>query len=523
MPAHHNPREGRAVATAIWRGLAAGCVGLSLSAMSRAQTPSQTVTGPSQTTQVPLSGRDVRTGTVMVQQQTTPTAGSNGSVDILQNNVTIQYAYGGSTPNGTATGADMPLTLDQALHMGLRFNLAALTETATVMQAEGQRRVAKSDLLPNLNTGLTEEFEQINLRTLGVLTNEFPLTARFNFFDARAARLQQVVLDITKLDNFHGATANFQASVQAAKNARDLVVLAVGGAYLQLLETEARVQAAAAQVRSSEALAKQAKDRFDAGLAARIDASRSQVQQQSEQQRLRSLQADFDNQRLRLARIIGLPLGQAFTLSDSYAFSPQTTFTLDSALQQAFKTRSDLSAAASGVHAADEELKAAHAERLPRLNINADFGAAGLTPSHEVGGVFTVAGTLSIPLYEGGRIRGDVEQAEAAVKQRRAELEDTRGQIDQDVRQAFINLNAAADQVNIARSNVDLAHQTLAQSSDRFAAGITDTVEVVQAEQAVVQADDDYITAVFQHNLAKVALARAMGNAEQTLPQLLRK
>ena len=523
MRASQNLRLQRGVATSIRCVLAATCVGLYHPPAAPAQTPSQAVTGPSQTTQVPLSGRDTQTGTVMVQQQTTPTAGGNGSVDVLQTDVAVQYAYGGSTPVGAANGQNMTLTLEQALHMGLRLNIAALTETSAVMQAEGQRRVAKSDLLPNLNTGVTEEFEQINLRTLGVLSSTFPLTARFNFFDARAARLQQVVLDLTRLDNFHGATANFQASVQAAKNARDLVVLAVGGAYLQLLETQARVQAAAAQVRTSEALSKQARDRFEAGLAARIDASRAQVQLQSEQQRLRALQADFDNQRLRLARIIGLPLGQPYTPSDTYAFSPMTAYTLDDALQQGFKNRSDLAAAASSVHAADEELKAAHAERLPRLNINADFGAAGLTPSHEVGGVFTVSGTLSVPLYEGGRIRGDIEQAEAAVKQRKAELEDTRAQIDQDVRQAFINLNAAADQVNIARSNVDLAHQTLAQSSDRFAAGVTDTVEVVQAEQAVVQGDDDYITSVFQHNLAKVALARAIGNAEQTLPQLLRK
>ena len=97
------------------------------------------------------------------------------------------------------------------------------------------------------------------------------------------------------------------------------------------------------------------------------------------------------------------------------------------------------------------------------------------------------------------------------------------GQVDQDVRQAFIDLDAAADQIAVAESNRGLAHQSLQQSTDRFIAGVADTVEVVQAEQAVVQADDDLITADFEHNLGKVSLARAMGNAEQTLPQLLRK
>ena len=126
-------------------------------------------------------------------------------------------------------------------------------------------------------------------------------------------------------------------------------------------------------------------------------------------------------------------------------------------------------------------------------------------------------------MYEGGRIRGEVQQATAALQQRHAEFENARGQVDQDVRQAFIDLNSAADQVGVARSNVGLSHDSLQQSRDRFAAGVADTVELVQAEQAVVQADDDYITALFDHNLAKVSLARALGNAEQTLPQLLRR
>jgi outer membrane protein TolC len=210
-------------------------------------------------------------------------------------------------------------------------------------------------------------------------------------------------------------------------------------------------------------------------------------------------------------------------LVDVYGFAPLTEFTIDTALARAFATRTDLRAAAATVKAAEESAKAAHAEYLPTLKVNADVGAAGVTPSHESSGVFTVAGTLNVPLYEGGRIRGEVEQTTAALKQRQAELEDLRAQVDQDVRQAFINLNSAADQVGVAKSNVDLAHQTLTQSTDRFNSGVADTVELVQAEQAVVQADADYINAVFEHNLAKISLARAMGNAEQTLPQLLRK
>ena len=154
--------------------------------------------------------------------------------------------------------------------------------------------------------------------------------------------------------------------------------------------------------------------------------------------------------------------------------------------------------------------------------MSADFGAAGVTPTNHSDGVYTVSGTLTIPLYQGGRIHADEEIAEAALRQRMAERADVRGQVDQDVRQAFIDLTTAADQVGVAESNRGLSQEALSQSTDRFVAGVADTVELVQAEQAVVQAEDDYITAVFDHNLGKVSLARAMGNAEQSLPLMLR-
>ena len=260
-----------------------------------------------------------------------------------------------------------------------------------------------------------------------------------------------------------------------------------------------------------------------AGLNTRIDATRAEVQLDIDKERLRSLQADLERQKLQLARLIGLPRGQQFTVADDFPFSPVTGLTLEQALVQADHNRADLRAAAAAAKAAEEVVKAARAERLPNLTLNADYGAAGLRPTAEAHGVFTVSGSLVIPLYQGGRVHGDIQQANAVLQARRAELEDVRGRIDEDVRQAYISLDAAADQVGVARRNVDLAHDTLSQARDRFTAGIADTVEVVQAQQSVVQAENDYITSVFEHNLGKVSLARAIGNAEAEIAQLLRK
>ena len=479
------------------------------------------VTGPTSPATVPLSGQGAQSGGVAVTQQTTNAGGGN-TVNSVQSSVNVQMPYAGSAAEGKASNSVLPLTLDEALKRGLRYNLGALEQDASVLQAQGARKTAKSTLLPNLNTGVSEVFERENLRTLGVTEASFPEASIFNYVDARV-RLNQSIFDLVRLDNLHSASETLKASLESAHNARDLIVLAVGGSYLQLLSTQSRIVAAQAQVQSSRAIYQQAADRFAAGLAARVDAERAQVQLQTEQQRLRSLQADRDTQKLQLGRLIGLPLGQQFNTADDYRYTPLPDITLETAEQRAFQARADIRAAEASVRAAEEGLKATRAERVPQVAVDANFGGAGITPSHESTGVYTVTGTLTIPIYEGGRIHGEIQQATAALQQRRSELENVRGQVDQDVRQAFIDLNSAADQVGVAQSNVTLSHDSLQQSSDRFAAGIADSVELVQAEQAVVQADNDYITAVFEHNLAKVSLARAMGNAEQSLPQLLRK
>jgi outer membrane protein TolC len=146
---------------------------------------------------------------------------------------------------------------------------------------------------------------------------------KFNFYDARV-RLQQSVFDLVRIRNLHGATEILNANIRQARNARDLIVLAVGGSYLQLLSTEAREQAAIAQEKTDEAIATQAEDRLKAGLATRVDAMRARVQAQVEAQRRRSLEADVESQKLKLARIIGLTPGQTFEATDAYRFAPET-------------------------------------------------------------------------------------------------------------------------------------------------------------------------------------------------------
>jgi outer membrane protein TolC len=170
--------------------------------------------------------------------------------------------------------------------------------------------------------------------------------------------------------------------------------------------------------------------------------------------------------------------------------------------------------------AAEKTLAAARAERLPSLSVSADLGEIG-TRFSQADHTYTVTGTLNIPIWQGGRVGGDVEQAQAAVDQRRAELADTHARIESDVRNAYLDLQAATSQFELSKNNQQVARENLGLTQEKFETGISDSVEVSQSRQAMASADLDYITALFAHNLAKLSLARALGGAEAHLGEYL--
>jgi outer membrane protein TolC len=229
---------------------------------------------------------------------------------------------------------------------------------------------------------------------------------------------------------------------------------------------------------------------------------------------LRGPPANFAIQKLTVVRVIGLAPGQEFEFTDKSPYQPFEGITVDEALKRAYASRSDYHAALIDVRTAEFSRKAAVAGYYPSLLFNADYGAAGSHPSTATP-VFDVRGTLSIPIFQGGSVHGDVLQADARLEQSRERLDNLRAQVDSDVRAALLNLQSSADQVDVARSNIDLAEETLARSRNRFSAGVTDTVEVVQSQETVASAHEQYISSLYAYNYAKVSLARALGAAEE--------
>jgi outer membrane protein TolC len=230
---------------------------------------------------------------------------------------------------------------------------------------------------------------------------------------------------------------------------------------------------------------------------------------------------NFAIQKLTVARVIGLAPGQEFELTDKSLYKKFDGITLDEALKRAYASRSDYQAAMNDVRAAEFSRKAAWAGYLPSVSVDADYGAGAAHPSTATQ-VFDVRGTLSIPIFLGGSVRGELLQADARLEQSRQRLENIRAQIDSDVRTALLNLQSSADLVSVARSNIDLAEETLVQSRDRFGAGVTDTVEVVQSQQTVASAHEQYISSLYNYNFAKISLVRALGVAEEGVKEYFR-
>jgi len=294
----------------------------------------------------------------------------------------------------------------------------------------------------------------------------------------------------------------------------------VGNEYLLALAAAARVDTAQADVTTAQALYDKAADQQTAGTIPAIDALRAHVELQTQQQELIVARNNFAKQKLALARVIGLPTAQDFILTTQAPYEPLAVASMEEDLRRAYLSRPDYLAAVQELRSAEEMRRAATAEHYPTVDIAGDYGAAGVNIgiSH---GVFQVGATLNIPIVAGGRIHADVLQAEAALRQAHQQLDNLRAQIEYEVRTARLDLTAAADQVEVARSSVDLAQQTLVQARDRFAAGVTDNLEVVQAQESVVAANENYISSLYSHNLAKLELAKSVGFAEQGVKQYL--
>ena len=433
-----------------------------------------------------------------------------------------QSPYLGGVPAGTASSTPLKLSLEDAVTRGLRQNLGGLLTSDAVSGAQGERWQALSALLPNVTTATSFGVRQVDTKTeIGLIVPGHPaILGPFGVFDTRAY-LDQSVFSWESIERTRSSTAQVKSAQYSYKNARELIVLVVASNYLLVIADQSQVESALAQRDTAKVLFQQTTDQKQAGLAAAVDVLRSDVELQAREQRLIVARNSLAKQKLVLARAIGLPPGQAFDITTDVGYQPLTTSTLEEALQQAYASRADYKSLTEQVHSAELQKKAASAEYYPTLSALVDYGDTGTNPASSHG-TLDAAGILRFPIFQGGRVHGDNLVADAVLARAKQRLDDLRASIDQQVRDAFLDLQDTAQEVSVTKNAIRLATDTLQQSRDRFSAGVTDNIEVVQAQQSLADANDAYIASLYRYNTAKISLARAIGFAESNYAQYLK-
>jgi outer membrane protein TolC len=419
-------------------------------------------------------------------------------------------SYQGSVTVGEATAQTIDLSLDDAIQRGLKNNLGVILSATETASARAQRMSQLQSLLPTVDASFKDTVSQVDLPAEGLRIPGFPtIIGPFSYQDLRGS-LTWSLVNVNSLRNYLAARHNFQAAQLSAQDAQDMVVLTVGNAYLLVIADETQVSSVEAQVTTSKVSLDQAVANHQAGTAPLLDELRARVDYQSLQQQLIVAKNSLEKDRLALARTIGLPLAQKFNLTDKAPYQAFDELDVEATIRQAHANRKDLAAMVEQVKAAEQQRKAATADRLPTLSFSGDYGDIGvnLSSSHGTG---DATGTVSAPLFAEFALRGEAETAQSQLDAQKAKLNDQSAQLDADIRDALLDIASAQKLVEVARSSVDLANEALKEAQERYANGVSDNLAVSQAEQSVAQADSQYVTSLYQHNVAKLSLARALG------------
>jgi len=419
-------------------------------------------------------------------------------------------SFQGSVTSGQATAQVLDLSLDEAIQRGVKNNLGAILSGTQTAAAKAQRLSQLQPLLPDVEFNAREAEMQVDLAAQGLRIPGFPtIIGPFGYTDLRAS-LTWSLLDLKALRSYMAAKHQFKAAELSAQDARDMVVLTVGNAYMLVLADEGRVSSYQAQVATAKISLDQANASHDAGTAPKLDVLRAQVDYQSLQQQLIVAQNSLEKDKLALARAIGLPLDQKFNLSDKAPYAVLDHLDVEATIKQAHANRKDLAAMIEQTRAAEEQRKSATADRYPTIEVAADYGDIGVNVRHSHG-TGDAQATLSVPVFKEFALRGEAQVAQSQLETQKAQLSDMNAQVDADIRDALLDIEAAQKQVEVAQSSVELAKEVLSEAQQRYVSGVSDNLAVSQAEQSLAQANDQYVSSLYRDNVAKLSLARSLG------------
>jgi outer membrane protein TolC len=430
-------------------------------------------------------------------------------------------SYYGSVTAVAPTDTTIPLTLDDAIRLGLENNLALTLARDQQKTASGQRLRALNPLLPNLTLEGKNGIHQYNLEAQGFkpsLLSQFPgLPSGLNIdlvptvtVTQGQVNLNQTLFNLSDIEKYRSAKVGETVAFYSMQSSRGLVVLNVATAYLQTLSAGTQLDYARALLKTDEVVLNQSTAEHEAGTAPRLDELRARVQYQTQQQAVIAAENDFEKDKIALEREIGIPAGQKIQLTDTSPYAELEAFPIEQARQEAYASRQDYQSMIQQIRESQLSLGAAKHERLPTLSFGGSYGVQGLSGS-VYHGVFAAQGQLEIPIFREAKFRGDRKTADAQLVDLYAQMADLRQKIDQQLRDSLLDVASQSILVKVARSNLDLATTELDQSTQRFQAGIDDNLPVVQAQSTLADAQAQYVNTVYQYNQAKLGLARNLG------------
>jgi outer membrane protein TolC len=409
------------------------------------------------------------------------------------------------------------ISLDDAVKFALRANLGLIDSTQASNTARAERMAALSQLLPHLDAMATEHYVETGSAetSSGLKTGLRHTIGPFNY-EAMHLELTQNALDMHSFYRLRSAKSENEAMRKTEFDSRNIVVLAAASSYIAIEASQSRVRVDEAELESAKAVETLMRDRVERGVSPRIEWIRAQVAERTAQQRLDLAKVQLQKDKFALTRVIGLPIEQEFDLTTPLSYQGAPEIDQNSLLEKARTNRNDLKAAQAMKESATAGVKSEQARRLPSINIDAQYGTAGVTPAHLYSN-FNVSGTLRVPLFTGGEIASEVHKAKSTEIRRDAEYEDLENRVRFDVRSAYLDVESAERSVSVASQNLDLAKEGMKEAKDRFDVGVSNFVDLLEGQQQLAEAEDNYISSVYAHNLAKLMLIRSTGTAEKEL------
>ena len=419
-------------------------------------------------------------------------------------------------PAQAPTGV-MSLTLDQAVALALKQNTTAQIAVLTAAQSKQDQKIARSELLPQAQLGATEEWQRVNVVAEFGGTKLFPgIPGHFGPFSIFSAgpSLNGPILDLTLFRRYQASRHTANASQSDSRSTREQVILLVVSQYIGTLRSMADVQASQSRVELAQALYDQAADLQKEGVGTGIDTLRANVELQNEKQRLLEAEAARETSLFGLSRLLNLEPRQQIDLGDSLSFFDTPQPDIETSIEEGLSARPEWKSLQEQMRAAESQRRAASSQRLPTLHFDGNWAQLGTDPSTVIP-TYTYAGTVSVPLFTGGRIRAETVRADLDLQKLQQQQADLRNSIALDVKTALINLDSARSQVSVANLGVQLSKEEVDQARDRFKAGVANNIEVIQAQDSLARANDNQIAALYRFNQARADLARSIGQMEK--------